>query len=358
MTDQPWHLTFTGNDAWQEMLAAISTATVSIKLAHYILKDVKPGKIGYEFATAFIEKARAGVAVELILDAFGSHPIYTDWKLRRAFAQAGVRLRFHTIRRTTPHPLFFFARDHRKLALVDSRVAFLGGIIIEDRARSWRDTQIRLIGPAALEAGRAFDRSWHSIAERGSSVADNMGSGNGVTRILQSGPHRARRAILNTYIEAIDGAAESVLVTSPYFVPPRSLFRALRRAAARGVAVHILVPERQMERIMEFANASFFEAALAGGMRVHLYPSYLHAKTVTVDREWASVGSCNIDRLSLEYNYEFTAISRDPALNRALVEQFGRDLRVARDLELNAWRRRPYWQRALETIGALARPML
>lgn len=353
---------FTEGDAlYDAMCEAIASAREEILLESFIFAA---DEVGRTVADALAERARAGVAVRLHLDAAGSFH-----RMSRGLAdelrEHGAELRwFH--RWSWRRPLRYYRRNHRKQLVLDRREAFLGGFNVHREnslrhygARRWRDTHVRVRGELAARAAVYFDRLWKGLgASDVGALPEHPGSLPGAL-LVATPSRRCHRRLVCLYEALLDEARRHVLLTTPYFGPGPALREALRRAARRGVDVRLLVPERGDPRFTGWVTRSFYQELLAAGVRIHEFTGRrLHAKTAVVDGEWASVGSVNLDELSLFVNQELLLLARSPDLAAALGERFFADLREAREVRPSGWERRSRRQRGLERIGRAIRPLV
>jgi cardiolipin synthase len=356
-----------GVQAFPAMLRAIASARSTVCLETYILRSDRTGEI---FARALAERARAGVEVSLIYDAWGSSVsgAYVD-----ALIEAGVRVLAY-------HPISFLGpgrevigrmahRDHRKALVIDSRVGFTGGINIsddyapvEDGGAAWRDTHLRLEGPAALELQYFFLSTWRRA--RGAPLDEARYSGDGrradpLVSVVSTAVRRARTGIRDAYREAIRSARERIWITNAYFLPAIRFIRDLADAARRGVDVRVMVAGTTDVRAVLYASRSIYEILLAAGVRMFEWEGrVLHAKTAVIDGRWATVGSSNLDAQSLRQNLEVNAIVRDPAFAGALERMFVEDLPSCSEINAERWQKRSPLMRAASWGAYLLRDWL
>ncbi|NML14568.1 phospholipase D-like domain-containing protein [Azohydromonas caseinilytica] len=371
-----------GPDTYEAMFAAIRGARDHVNLEFYILED---DDVGRRFREALLERQHAGVQVNLIYDSVGS--IGTPKAFFDPLREAGVQvLEFNPV-----NPLKVRRgwnvnqRDHRKLLVVDGRVAFLGGINISgvysggslsgsgSRARSvrrqqerqhradelpWRDTQIQIEGPVVAEYQRLFMATW--TAQHGPALPPRdyfptqQPAGSEVVRAIGSSPDEPYSFIYATLISALRSAEFEILITTAYFVPDPQLLDALQEAARRGVKIRMLLPSRSDSAFVLAAGRAYYQALLDSG--VELYErrdALLHAKTAVIDGVWSTVGSTNLDWRSFLHNQELNAVVLGPAFGARMREVFNRDLAASRRIEPAEWRRRPLRQRLMEQTARL-----
>lgn len=332
--------------ALEEMLRRIAAAERWVHLENYIIRHDHTGR---RFATALIERARAGVRVRVLYDAIGSFG--TSHAYWRRLEQAGAEVRaFHPI--LSSRPFDIFSRDHRKLLVVDGGRAMIGGLCIGDewagdprRGRQpWRDTMITVCGPAAAALGRTFGRVW---GRAGAPLppdelsADVAPCGTSTVRVVAGVPGRARIYRAVQLLAAV--AAERLWITDAYLIAPPPLFASLLDAARGGVDVRLLVPGASDLPVLRTFTRVGYRELLEAGVRVFEWNGpMLHAKTLVADRAWARVGSSNLNVSSLLTNYELDVIAESGTVTDELAAQFRRDLASAREIVLQPRRvRRP-----------------
>lgn len=346
-----------GQQAFPAMLDAIAAARSTICLETYILRA---DRTGHRFARALMERARAGVEVNLLYDDWGSS-LTPDFL--GALSAAGVRaLAYHPLRfgGTYREVLGRVShRDHRKVLVVDSGVGFTGGVNISDSfaqteggAPPWRDTHLRIEGPAALELEYFFLHTWRRTG--GAPLDEARYSGvlgrraDPRVSVVSSHLRHGRTGIREAYREAIGSARRRIWVTTAYFLPDIRFLRRLVAAAGRGVDVRVILAGATDVRAVLHASRSLYEVLLVAGVRLFEWEGrVLHAKTAVVDGRWATVGSSNLDAQSLRRNLEVNAILRDDAFAGAMERMFVEDLASCREIDGARWRERPRWARAL-----------
>lgn len=320
-----------GAEYFPQLCADIDAAQHSVYLETYIFAA---DGTGHRVADALRRAAARGVAVRVLLDGFGSAGMPQSWldEMRAAGVQVlwfrreiyRFRIRRHRLRRL-----------HRKLAVLDGQVAFVGGInIIDDVSEHEQpstprlDYAVRVQGALADQVQTVMRRlwrmvSWASLRRRGKDIqgevaaAGNVGA-SGVTLLLRDNL-RHRHAIERAYLKAIAGAQSEVLIANAYFLPGRVFRRALKRAVKRGVRVVLLLQGKVEYRLQHYATHALYEQLLAAGVEIYEYqPGYLHAKVAVVDGLWATVGSSNIDPFSLLLAREANLVVQDGDFSGAL----------------------------------------
>lgn len=346
-----------GEHLFEAMLEAIDGAREHIYLASYIWKG---DEVGQRFKDAVIAAADRGVQVCLVFDGFANLVVPREFK---AFPEAVHVLKFPTLRAGFPLiDVRRTGRDHRKMLVVDGRVGFVGGYNIGSLyATQWRDTHLRVEGAAVWELSNTFVDFWNR--HRTPTLPDLPDSGSAhwdhPIRAARNEPSRVVFPVRGIYLEAIDRATERIWITQGYFIPDREILRGLRAASERGVDVRVLTPQRSNHVVADVVARSYFTDLLRGGARIFLYQdAMVHAKTATVDGRWTTVGTANIDRLSLRGNYEVNLeiVHREQA---AVMEQvFRTDLGNCVEITLEQWQDRDLLHRAVERVLRPLQPLL
>jgi cardiolipin synthase A/B len=253
-------------------------------------------------------------------------------------------------------------RDHRKLLVVDGEQGFVGGYNIGSAyATQWRDTHLLLRGPAAWDLERAFIDFWNTHRDAAQPELPQQGAERWESRLRvhRNAPSQLVYPIRGMYLEAIDRARKSILVTQPYFIPDREIVAALLAAARRGVEVRVLMPATSNHVVADWLSRGFFTRLLEGGVELWRYErAMIHAKTMTVDGHWSTIGTANIDRLSLTGNYEVNVEIFDPAMAAHLETVFATDQTNSNQLTLETWNARPVLARAVERLLSPLAPLL
>ncbi|MFH0902211.1 MAG: cardiolipin synthase [Pseudomonadota bacterium] len=347
---------------------AILGAKQSIWAEYYIIKNDDTGR---RFLDLLIARAREGLDVRLLYDAVGAFGIDASRvaALQAAGGEVAEFLPVNPCRRRWATHL----RNHRKILVVDGEIAFLGGMNVGDeysgkglwRARlPWRDTHLRLRGPAAHELAAIFDEDWcfttdESLPLPARPEASAFSFGDSTVALLPSGPDQEVNATSAVYFSAIATAASRCYVESPYFIPDEPTLRALTNAALRDVDVRIIVPSRSDIPLMIPAIRSYYPALLKAGVRLFEYqPTMLHAKTMVVDGLVALVGSANLDVRSFGLNFEASALMVDPGFASALETQFFADAASSREITTEWLESRGFLTALGEGAAQLLSPLL
>ncbi len=346
-----------GEDLYADMLAAIRGAKRKVLFESYIVKN---DSLGEEFKQALIEAAERGVAVHVVYDGFANMVVprkFFDFPpsvhvIRYPALRVGLLL--FNVRKS--------GRDHRKILVVDGEVGFVGGYNVGALyATQWRDTHLRVRGAATWELENAFVDLWNRLRAPEQPLLDDPGTSVWEPRIRtqRNVPEQLTYPIRGMYLEAIDRAQHHIYVTQAYFIPDRDILEALLKAAARGVEVCILVPEVSNHVVADWLSRGFYGTLLRSGVQLWLFQhAMVHAKTATIDGHWSTIGTANIDRLSLTGNYEINLEIIDDGFAAEMERVFENDRSNARRLEPDEWFARPIVAKASELVLAPLRPLL
>ncbi len=353
-----------GDATYSAMADALKRATSYILLEFYIIKNDKAGAILQE---AVIDRVKAGVQVYMLYDEIGSHKLPVGYirKLRKA----GVRIESFNGKR------FFLTnivranfRNHRKLVIVDGREAFVGGLNVgveyvgRGRMGYWRDTFLKLEGPAVLEAQLCFLEDWHWAtygdvpafdwtlpAPREEDVR---------MMILPSGPVDSVNAWNMAVISMAQTAQRRLWLTTPYFVPNETVLYELQLAALRGVQVRILVPHDCDHKMVQMSSSTFIPDLLPSGVEIYAYmKGFLHEKVALVDDDVCCVGTANLDNRSLSLNFELTALMCDRTQAQRIAAMLEEDFRNARLMQASDWERHSLLYKLASSFARLMAPV-
>jgi cardiolipin synthase len=358
-----------GPSAYRAMSAAIQHAKHHINLETYIFRD---DEVGRQLADLLIKREHEGVQVNVMYDSVGS--ILTPRSLFDKMHQAGIHVvEFNPVNPAETRKRYILEhRDHRKILVVDGRVAFTGGMNYDSVYSAgsfskpkrvtgadkipWRDTHIRIEGPAAAEFQRLFLDNWKKQKgdplPPGQYFPPSSEPGREIVRAIGSSPDSGISVLQTTLLSAIGHAGRSVHITNAYFVPNRKLMDALKAAAARGVDVALIVPSQSDFWAPLYAGRSHYSELLDAG--VHIYErreAVLHAKTAVIDGVWSTVGSSNLDPRSAELNDEADAVILGVDFGAQMEAMFKDDISQSTPIRVEDWRRRGLGSR-LKEMGA------
>jgi cardiolipin synthase len=358
-----------GPATYDAMFKAMRSAKDHINLETFILDD---DEVGRRFADVLLQKQEEGVQVNLLYDSVGSMATPSGFFQRLRDGEIQVR-EFNPINPTKMRgkDWMFNQRDHRKILIVDGKVAFTGGVNISNLyssslsgslsseqkgdhiQHSWRDTDVQIQGPAVAEFQKLFLETW--AREKGPESNRKYfpplkKEGNDLMQVIGSTPGRMNRITYMMYVSAFTYAEHFIHLTTPYFVPDEQIIKALTNAAERGVDVKIILPGASDSVLLFHAGKSYYTRLLESGVRLYerRTDSMLHAKTAVIDSIWSTVGSTNMDLMSFQNNDEVNAVilSRDFATKMG--DMFEEDLRESNQIHLEEWKKRPFTDRVKE----------
>jgi cardiolipin synthase len=372
-----------GPQTFKAMFSAIQGATRYVNLEYYIFEDVESD--GAHLGDLLIAKRQAGVAVNVIYDSYGSGstaPAFLD-----RLKQAGVNLvSFNPVNPLESKVAYSpNDRDHRKILVVDGRIAIIGGVNLSTAYQSnpigksggppgstpdqWRDTDLQIEGPAVAELQKLFLDHW--TKQKGPALDDSttlaaaaapgiaVNGGTAVTRVLGSTPDNGIPQYYITLLTAIRTAEKSVKITSAYFVPTKQEMESLTDAAKRGVDVRLLLPGRSDSPLSLAVAHSRYSDLLEAGVKIYETNNViLHSKTVVVDGVWSAIGSSNIDHRSVIFNDEVDVVVLGSDAAQEMDDLFQANQAEAKPIELRAWQNRPIWGRLKEAYALMWEYML
>jgi cardiolipin synthase len=326
-----------GEKTFTSIFDALEKARNYILVEFFIIKD---DKLGRALQERLIRKAQEGVSVFVLFDEIGSNKLPTAYV--QELSRAGVKInRFHT-RQGLSNFFQVNFRNHRKIVVVDGLVAFVGGHNVGEeylgkgkKFSSWRDTHIKIEGPAVLPLQGTFcaDWAWATGSLPSIGIPDIAPIGDSDVLIVPSGPADPNERCTLLFLEAITRAKKRVWIASPYFVPDESILRALQLAAMRGVDVRVLLPEKADHLMVWLASFSYVPEVTAVGVKVFRYTEgFLHQKVFLVDDALSAVGTANLDNRSLRLNFEVTALVYDPSFCAHVTEMLTADFEKSRDV--------------------------
>ncbi|WP_228721007.1 phospholipase D-like domain-containing protein [Arthrobacter sp. 260] len=346
-----------GEDLYEAMLEAIRSAEHQILMETYIWKG---DAVGRTFRDALNDAAARGVKVYVIYDGFANLVV------RPSFYKFHPDVRVFRFPVLRPSIVFTNIRgtgfDHRKLLVVDETTGFVGGYNIGSLyATKWRDTHLRIVGPSVWELREAFVSVWNLATARSRPPLDDTSADFWEPRLraVNNIPANLVFPIRGVYLDAINRAKDHIYITTAYFIPDQQILNALLRASKRGVDVRVILPEESNHVLSDWLSRGFYSSLLENGIQVLLYQNaMIHAKTATVDGQWSTVGTANIDRLSLTGNYEINLEIFDEGLASSMEQIFAIDSGNSRILTIQEWERRHIVARVSEAILAPLRPLL
>jgi cardiolipin synthase len=352
-----------GRRYFHALHSAIRAAEHFVLIEYFLIRDDRTGKA---LAAELIDAAARGVRVSLIYDYIGS--IETPASFFRNMALQGIEITAFNVPSFKRGLHWFDRRDHRKLAVIDGTVAFLGGFNIGDeysglaeKSLRFHDAGVSIEGSAVHELVSIFSETW--LMERGemlhipkvsSKSADAPEDGQGKMAIISGGPHHRRSSIRDALLFNIASSSEEILIATPYFIPGLRVIRGLLRAARRGVRIRLLLPARCDMPLVRLLGHSYYGTLLREGIEIReIEHEILHAKVMLCDGVRAVIGSANLDQRSFHRNFELNLIIEDKSVGLQIQAMFQEDFRDARRISLHNHERRGVLARAFEKMFGL-----
>ena len=355
----------TGKKTFESILKAIDDAKSSIHLEFYIIEN---DEIGNLIKDKLVAKAKEGVEVRLIYDDVGS------WSLPKRFIKELVNAGAEAYPfMKVNFPLLTSKvneRNHRKIIVVDGRVAFMGGMNIADRylkgdstLGTWFDTVLRIEGEAVRTLQVIFLVDWFFvsriiISDRDKYFPEYSVNTQHALQVTASGPDSDWASIMQAFFVAITKAKKHIYIASPYFIPNESILTALKTASLSGVDVRIMLPGKSDSTVVYWSSMSYVSELLKAGIKVYLFQGgFNHSKILMIDGSFASVGSANMDIRSFEDNFELLTMVYDKELTKQIETQYLKDLRRSKKINLKYWESRSLKQNFKESLARLFSPL-
>lgn len=354
-----------GKEKFDQLMEDIKNAKESIYFQYYIFKS---DHLSRKIQDLLIEKSKEGVRVLLLVDGMGGRNF--SGKDRRRLKENGVKLAFFfpgILPRLNTHMNY---RNHRKIVVIDHTIGYVGGFNVGDEYLGkdpsmgyWRDTHLRIIGPAVPDLEWRFFLDYRFAANDedfiGLTKLDYPVKGDKELAIVSSGPDSHSDSIRNGYDRMITRAKHDIYIQTPYFIPDEGLLNSLKIALMAGKNVHIMIPEKRDHPFVHWASRSFIGELLPLGADVYLYrDGFLHSKIVLVDDFISSVGTANFDIRSFVLNFEVNAFIYDEETNGELVKNFWVDVYHSKPLTWEDYQKRSNWTKIREDLSRLLSPIL
>ncbi|HLQ70602.1 MAG TPA: cardiolipin synthase [Bacillota bacterium] len=354
-----------GHDKFSALIEDLKKATDHIHLLYYIIRhDV----LGRQIADILIKKAKEGVEVRLLYDDMGSRRLSRRYINR--LREAGILLGAFFPPKIPKINMKINFRNHRKLAIIDGKIGYIGGFNIGDEYMGksqkfgyWRDTHLRIDGSAVRNMQTRFILDWNQASRNHILYEERFyrarSTGDVGIQVVSSGPDSDWEQIKNGYIKMIMSAKEYIYIQTPYYIPDESLRDALRIAALSGVRVKIMIPNKPDHPFVYWATLSSVGDLLNAGAEVYIYQNgFLHAKTIVVDGKIASVGTANIDVRSFRLNFEVNAFLYNIDIVHELEIAFQNDMKYSSQMTKKLYNKRSLGVRFKESISRLLSPVL
>lgn len=351
-----------GEETFRAIFEAIASARQSLVVNFFI---VKSDRVGIKFQQALIERAKAGVKVLFLFDEIGSHKLPRNYL--RELRQAGVKCESFGANRYWWSRLQLNFRNHRKIVVVDGLEAFIGGINVGDeylgrdkRFGAWRDTHMRVTGPAAHAVQLVFLEDWFWATGEVPQLPwpTEPQEENQTAAILPTGPADPVESWQLVVAEAANSAHRRLWITSPYFVPDGGVLTALQTAAFRGVDVRILLPHRPDHLLVWLSSYTYYEQTIPFGVKLYRYQDgFLHQKVLLVDDQLAGVSSANLDNRSFRLNFEITGLSHDRRFVNDVANMLEEDFDRTKPVVVTDFTQRNFFFRAACRLARLMAPV-
>lgn len=354
-----------GKETFAALLDAISQAEDYILVQFYIFRD---DDIGRTFRDALVERARSGVAIHVLVDAVGSMGLSEDFV--GSMTSAGIKVGSFMDASEDPNRFQINFRNHRKILVVDGKVAFTGGFNIGDEylgkdpeLTPWRDTHLELRGPIVQCLQIPFVEDWLWVTGDLLDTLDwtlspDNAAGEMEALCLASGPADPFETCALGFLELIQGAKDRIWIATPYFVPDDKIVAALQMAAMRGVEVRVLLPGLSDSRLVYLSSFSYLEELEKAGVEFHRFQAgFLHQKVMIVDDMISVIGSANLDNRSLRLNFEAIAVVSDPAFNREVALMLQNDFANSEPTDARVLKNKPFWFRFGVRLSRMLAPI-
>ncbi len=357
-----------GRKMFDDLFYDLSRASSSINVEYFIFK---PDSTGKAFLDILVKKAEAGVKVRLLYDMFGFLGLKKSFFSPLIAAGGQVRPFLPHLFSNLLHANY---RNHRKIVVIDGKIAYTGGMNVGDEYnsrwkedRTWRDTHLKVCGPGVYMFQTRFLMDWKLCTGKGFDIKSGRlanyfppipACGRIPIQVVSSGPDADDHFIELAYIKLIHKAAHTLYIQTPYFIPDDVFLSAIKVAAASGVDVRVMVPDKGDRAYVHYATLSYVEDLLNCGVRVYFYHGFLHAKTMVTDQLITSVGSANLDVRSLCINFEINTFLYDAAFAEKYTGIFLEDIQNCTEMTRELYAKRPWYRRAVESVCRLFSPIM
>lgn len=350
-----------GINMFNYLLNDIKYAKEYVNVEYFIVKNDDTGK---RLLQSLIDAAKRGIRVRFLVDALGTSKL--DRNLVKELTDNGGQIAYFFSPKFFKINLRFNYRNHRKIVVIDGRVGYVGGFNIgneylgkKKKFGHWRDTHFRIRGRAVGDANARFILDWRMTSKENLGLEQayydfSKPSGNTTMQIVSSGPDTEKQEVKHAYLKMINSAKKNIYIQTPYFVPDQSIFTALQTAALSGVDVKLMIPSIRDHIMVYWATYYYCGLLLQAGVKVYIYDNgFLHAKTISVDKEVCSVGSANFDIRSFRLNFETNAFIYDSNVTAEMDSFYDEDLEHCRELTLEMYEQRSAWIKFKEGIAKL-----
>jgi len=363
-TDNEVELLKDGKKTFNRIFETLQAAEESIHVQYYIFEE---GELADRLLDLFVQKEAAGVEVRLIYDSIGSLSLSRGYLKR--LRDAGIEVHNFLPYRFGKFLTSLNYRNHRKIIVVDGKIAFTGGINISDKYLKgdrllgmWHDMHLMVRGQAAHQLDAVFINDWELVSGKRLEIRAPVYTqppGNQRVQILATGPDDDYPLMEKLYFSLINSARKHLYITNPYIIPSHAIMTALHTAALSGVDVRLMVSAQADSKVVTWCVRSYFQRFLKAGIRIYLYPEgFLHSKIITVDDAMCTIGTANVDDRSFQHNYEVNAVIYDSATARELRQYFEADSEKSIELQYEIFSKRPWRHRLAEGAARTISPLL
>ena len=358
-------LLLNGEQTFNAIFEGIRQAQEYLLVQFFIVKD---DELGQQLQQELVNKARDGVNVYFLYDSIGSRALPATFV--KQMTKAGIKVSpFSGNSRGKGHPFRLNFRNHRKIVVVDGKIAYVGGLNVGDEYMGkhplltpWRDTHVEVRGPVVLAVQLAFQEDWYWMQHELLSLNLNLEQNETASQrilVLPSGPADELETCGLLFTELINRAKNRIWIVSPYFVPDDKVISALQLAALRGVDVRIMLPENPDHKLVYLASFSYLEETIPVGIKVYRFKEgFLHQKVFLVDDRLAGVGTANLDNRSFRLNFEITLLFADKNFATEVETMLQQDFACCRQLTMHEINQRPWWFKLATKVARLFAPIL
>jgi len=353
-----------GQEKLNALLKDIVEAKDHIHIQYYIIAD---DAVGLQVRDLLIQKAEEGVEVRVIYDDVGC------WDVPKSFYEpmykAGIEVRAFLKVRFPKFTSHINYRNHRKLAIIDGQIGYIGGMNLAERYlnggsfNAWRDTHIRVVGSAAHGLQSSFLLDWYfvdrSVLTNKKYFPEPIIGGDVLMQMITSNPVDRWKEIHQGLVRMITLSSEYVFIQTPYFIPSDEIINAMQTAALTGTRVELMIPEKGDSLITQLSSFFFLGNLLDAGVKIYLYQAgFLHAKMLVFDDTMCTIGSANVDHRSFDHNFEINAMIYDQEVSKQMRQTFIHDKKYCRELSLEEWNNRSKMERLEQGVARLFAPLL
>ncbi|WP_299249622.1 cardiolipin synthase [uncultured Aquimarina sp.] len=355
-----------GDATFQAIFESLQKAEHFIHLQYYIFED---GHLAEGLFELFEQKVKEGVQIRILYDGIGSRSL--SKKYIRKLQKAGVEIYSFLPVKFGKFLSSINYRNHRKIIVIDNKIAFTGGINVSDKYVKgdpnlgiWHDMHLQLEGPVVHSLQAIFVMDWYLISNHEDILSPSYFTtyrkvGNMTAQTVHSGPDEDFSATMQLYFSLINEAKDYVYIANPYIIPGEAILEALKVAALSGVEVRLLLSDKSDNSIVRWCVRSYFERLLQAGVKIYLFSNgFVHSKTIVADDTVSSVGTANLDIRSFEQNYEVNVAVYDDAFALELKNDFLRDCEQSIQLDYATFVKRPWIEKLKEGVAKIFSPVL